>query len=238
VPVGTTPLALDGDLSKWDPKQFVIIDERTKLQALAALRVAGDRLYAAFKTGEAQALENSGSSFQNLFKTGGALDVMLATDPDSDPRRKSAAPGDIRLLVSLVRGQPKAVLYRPVASTGSRNSALFESPLRTLKFDDVEDVSQYVRLAKGKDAMPANSASIGDFEFSIPLGVLGLKPTPGTALRGDVGLLRGDGLRTTQRVYWSNKSAGLVSDIPSEAELTPQLWGTLKFVLDPRDQSH
>jgi hypothetical protein len=125
-----------------------------------------------------------------------------------------------------------------VATTGSRNSVLFESPLRTLKFDDVEDVTQYVRLAKGTDANPANSSSVGDFEFSIPLAVLGLKATSGTALRGDVGLLRGDGLRTTQRVYWSNKSAGLVSDVPSEAELTPQFWGTLKFISDPRDQSH
>jgi hypothetical protein len=239
VRVSTTPIVLDGDLSNWDPKQFVIIDERakqvgnwgqTKVQALAALRIAGDRLYAAFKTGDAQALENSGSSVQNLFKTGGALDVMLATDPNSDPRRKSAVAGDIRLLVSLVKGQPKAVLYRPVATTGSRNSALFESPLRTLKFDDVEDVSQYVRLTKG--------ASAGDFEFSIPLAVLGLKPTPGSTLRGDVGLLRGDGLRTTQRVYWSNKASGLVSDVPSEAELTPQLWGTVKFVSDTRDQGH
>ncbi len=68
--------------------------------------------------------------------------------------------------------------------------------------------------------------------------MLGLKPAPGTTLRGDLGLLRGDGLRTTQRVYWSNKASGLVSDIPSEAELTPQLWGTLKFVADPKDQSH
>jgi len=247
VPISTTPLTVDGDLSKWDPKQFVIIDERsrqvgdwgrTRLQALAALRVAGDKLCAGFKTGEPRVLENSGSSFQNLFKTGGGLDVMLATDPGSDPRRKSAAPGDIRLLVSLVKGQPKAVLFRPLATMGPKNSALFESPLRTLKFDDVEDVSQYVQLAKGTDREPANAASAGDFEFSVPLAVLGLKPTLGSELRGDVGLLRGDGLQTTQRVYWSNKAAGLVSDIPSEAELTPQLWGTLKFVVDPKDQSH
>jgi hypothetical protein len=48
-------------------------------------------------------------------------------------------------------------------------------------------------------------------------------------------VLRGDGQKTVQRVYWSNKATGLVSDIPSEAELTPQLWGTFKFVLDSQD---
>lgn len=30
----------------------------------------------------------------------------------------------------------------------------------------------------------------GDFEFSIPLSVLGLSSTPGETLRGDLGLLR------------------------------------------------
>jgi hypothetical protein len=243
VPVEAAPLPVNGDISTWDPKLFVAIDERsklvgdwgrTKIQTLAALRVAGDRLFAAFRTGDPQALDNSGASFRNLFKTGGGLDLMLATNPGSDPQRKSAAAGDIRLLVSLVKGKPVAVLYRPVATTDPRNSAIFESPLRTLRFDDVEDVSDFVQLATGS----ANSGnnSTGDFEFSIPLKVLGLNPTPGAELRADVGLLRGDGVQTIQRVYWSNKATGLVSDVPSEAELTPHLWGRMRFILD--SQTH
>ncbi len=239
VPIDTAPLTLSGDLSKWDSKLFVTIDERSKqvgdwgrtnLQTLAALRVAGGRLFAAFKTSDPQAMENSGASLQNLFKTGGGLDLMLATNPSSDPQRKSPAPGDIRLLVSLVKGKPAAVLYRPVTTTGPRNAAAFESPLGTLRFDDVEDVSDDIQLAKGN--ADSKGASAGDFEFSIPLNILGLNPTPGTELRGDVGLLRGDGVRTIQRVYWSNKATGLVSDTPSEAELTPQLWGKFEFVVD------
>ena len=153
---------------------------------------------------------------------------MLATDPNSDPQRKSPAAGDIRLLVSLVKGRPMAVLYRPVAASGKKNSVLFESPLRSLRFDDVEDVSSSVQVAIG--TKPGTNVGTGDFEISIPLRVLGLSPTTGETLRGDIGLLRGDGLRTTQRVYWSNKATGLVSDIPSEASLTPQLWGTLRLV--------
>jgi len=240
VPVDTAPLALSGDLSKWDSKLFVTIDERSKLvgdwgrsklETLASLRVAGDRLFAAVKTGDPHTLDNSGTSIKNLFKTGGGLDLMLATNPSSDPQRKSAASGDIRLLVSLVKGEPVAVLYRPVAATGPRNSTIFESPLWTLRFDDVEDVSAYVQLAEGV-ANSAIGASPGDFEFSIPLRLLGLNPVPGTELRGDIGLLRGDGIQTKQRVYWSNKATGLVSDIPSEAELTPDLWGRIRFVLN------
>jgi hypothetical protein len=33
-----------------------------------------------------------------------------------------------------------------------------------------------------------------------------------------------------QRVYWSNKATGIPADVPSEAELTPQLWGRWEFV--------
>jgi hypothetical protein len=39
-----------------------------------------------------------------------------------------------------------------------------------------------------------------------------------------IGLLRGNGFQTLQRVYWSNKATGITADVPSEAELTPQLW--------------
>jgi hypothetical protein len=241
VPVSAGLLPMDANLPKWDPKQFVTIDEQTKqvgdwgrskTQTSAALRIGGDRLYVAFKTGDPRALDNSATSLQNLFKTGGGLDLMLATNPGSDPQRKSPGSGDIRLLVSSVRGKPVAVLYRQVAAEGPKNSVLFESPLRTLRFDDVEDVTRSLQLVAGRSGGSSNSAAAGNFEFSIPLETLGLKPAPGMNLRGDVGLLRGDGLRTTQRVYWSNKASGLVSDVPSEAELTPQLWGDLKLVLD------
>lgn len=237
IPVQASPLTLSGDLSTWDSKFFVTIDERskligdwgrTKLRTSASIRVAGNRLFVAFRTGDPRAPENSGASFQHLFSTGGGLDLMLATDPRSNPQRKSAAAGDIRLLVSLVKGKPVAVMYRPVSTTGPKNNALFESPRGTLRIDDVEDVSEYVQFEKG-----SVNASAGDFEFSIPLNVLRLNPRPGTELRGDIGLLRGDGARTIQRVYWSNKATGLVSDIPSEAELTPELWGKIRFVDSP-----
>ena len=246
IPVRTKPLRLDGRLAEWDPNQFVTIDERTqqqgdwqqkKAQTAVAMRIAGDRLYVALKTSDAHALDNSGASLPNLFKTGGAFDLMLGTDPSADPQRKSAGKGDLRLLVALVKGRPVAVLYRPVASGGQKNSTLFESPLRTIRFDDVEDVSHQVELVRGGDISAASSSVNGDVEFSISLDVLGLKPAIGRVVRGDIGVLRGDGQRTVQRVYWSNKATGLVSDIPSEAELTPQLWGTFKFVLDAQDQS-
>jgi len=69
----------------------------------------------------------------------------------------------------------------------------------------------------------------GDFECSIPLETLGLKPTPGLKLKGDTGILRGNGFQTHYRVYWSNKATAITADVPSEAQLSPALWGTFGF---------
>ncbi len=44
-----------------------------------------------------------------------------------------------------------------------------------------------------------------------------------------IGLLRGNGFQTLQRVYWHDKATGLVSDLASEAQLTPALWGPWTF---------
>jgi hypothetical protein len=89
---------------------------------------------------------------------------------------------------------------------------------------EVVDVSAQVALARQG----------GSYEVSIPLRTLGLSPKDGTELRGDVGILRGDGTRTVQRLYWHNKATSTVSDVPTEAELTPQLWGRLRFAAEPR----
>ena len=65
----------------------------------------------------------------------------------------------------------------------------------------------------------------GDYEFSIPLKVLGLAPRSGAEILGDVGVLRGEEGRTMQRVYWSNLNTTIGSDLPSEAKLQPGQWG-------------
>ena len=185
-----------------------------------ALAVAGNRLYAAYRTGDPKILDNSGEVPVALFKTGGALDLMIAANPAADPKRKEAAPGDTRLIVTLVKGKPQAVLYRAVVpGTPTAAKVPFSSPWRTITLDKVEDVSSQIEFAC-KD---------GNFEFSVPLAVLGIKPQAGLKLRGDIGILRGSSFLTTARSYWSNKATSIVSDVPSEATLEPGLWGTLEF---------
>ena len=111
-------------------------------------------------------------------------------------------------------------MHAVVPGTKTADRVPFSSPSRTIHFDRVEDVTAQLTFAAGKD---------GNYEFAIPLATLGLKPAAGQTLAGDLGILRGDGARTTARVYWSNKATAITADVPSEAQLAPGLWGKFRF---------
>jgi hypothetical protein len=237
--IGLLPAAtVDGKADEWPTNLFVNIDTRRvqvtdwsskKFRTDAALAVSGDRLFACFKTGEPDLLDNSGDSWPMHFKTGGALDVMLATDAQAAPNRATAGAGDVRLLVTRVKNKPVAVLYQPVAPGRGRDPFPFSSPLRTIKFDRIDDVSSDLQFRTNVTRDEKEKTQSAIYEFSIPLSRLGLKLTAGESIRGDIGVLRGNGRTTLQRSYWRNKSAALTSDIPSEAELLPRLWGVMTF---------
>ncbi|HTA20517.1 MAG TPA: hypothetical protein VK989_14595, partial [Polyangia bacterium] len=222
------PPVVDGDLGDWRDAAWVVVDERQlgRGQGVVevAMAVAGDRLYLAFRSKDLPPLRNTGESAQMLFATGGALDLMLGTNAGADPRRTEAAIGDLRLVVTRARGATAATLYRPKIAGAHGAPVAFSSPWRTIQMDAVTDVSSAVKLAAGPSG----------YEVSVPLATLGLVARDGLELRGDVGFLRGDGTRTLQRQYWQNKATSTVSDIPTEATLTPQLWGRLRFVAEPR----
>lgn len=40
-----------------------------------------------------------------------------------------------------------------------------------------------------------------------------------------IGLLRGDAVQTTRCLYWNNQATQMVTDVPSEARLSPGNWG-------------
>ncbi|MFM5987571.1 MAG: hypothetical protein ACKO9I_20010 [Sphaerospermopsis kisseleviana] len=225
-----TPPAVDGKLDDWTAAEWVSVDKRgaganfdstsKPYDVQVAVAVAGDHLFTAFRTADPNLLQNSGGTPNALFKTGGGLDLMLGTDPAADPKRTTPVPGDLRLLVTRVKGQTAATLYRAVVpGTSEADRVPFSSPWRTIHFDQVRDVGGEITLA-GAD---------GNYEISAPLALLGLKPGAGQRLKADIGVLRGDGFQTQQRVYWSNKATGLTADVPGEALLTPNLWGEWEF---------
>lgn len=250
-PPDTKPAVLDvenrtassgADAARWPnaTTQWAKIDTRTvksgdwgqaSFETRAALAVFGDRLIIAVTSDASGMLDNSGVSLQNLFATGGGIDLMLGTDPKAPAGRTAAVAGDERLLVSRVRDQTVALLYQPVASSRAGAPVTFTSPLRTLQFDRMDNVSSQVALSV--TPVPATSAGAPAsflYRIEVPLKMLNLSAGPGTTLAGDIGVLRGNGFQTLQRVYWSNKASGLLSDLPGEAELTPGLWGHFRFV--------
>jgi hypothetical protein len=222
---------VDGSVDDWAGAFWVDIDKSgvsayfsstsKPYDITAAVAVAGDRLYAAWRTGSEKLAENSGEMPVAPFKTGGALDLMLGADPSAAPGRREPVAGDVRLLVAVVDGKPRALLYRAVVpGTREADKVPFSSPWRTVTFDRVDDVSSEVKFG----------AVGGNFEISIPLATIGLRPAPGVAVKGDIGILRGDASETTTRTYWHNKATGITSDVPAEAMLTPALWGEFKFI--------
>jgi hypothetical protein len=222
---------IDGKLDDWTGAAWADIDKSgvkayfnansKPYDITGAMRVSGDRLYVAYRTGDEKLLKNSGEMPVAPFKTGGALDLMIGANGAAKSDRQEPVPGDSRLLVTLVNGKPWAMLYRAVVNeTLAKDKVPFSSPWRTITFDKVEDVSQQIQFA----------GSEGNYEISVPLATLGLNAKNGLSIKGDIGILRGQGDQTTARIYWSNKATGITADVPSEAMLTPALWGTFKFI--------
>ena len=222
VVVGGAAPKVDGLLSpgEWTGGEtaWAILDGRAR----ATLRIVGDRLYAAWSTGDTNALANATGEPKLLFKRGGAVDLMIACDPKADGGRRGPAAGDIRLITSMQGGKPTAVLFRAVVpGTAEAARVPFESPVGRVVFDRVEVVSDQIQLAQHE----------GDIELSIPLAVLGLTSVAeGTVLLGDIGILRGTGAMTSQRLYWNNLDTSICSDVPSEARLVPANWGKWHLV--------
>jgi hypothetical protein len=164
-------------------------------------------------------MRNAGPDYRLLFKTGDLVDLMIGPDPQQGIR------GDLRLICSELNGQPIAVLYQKQAPHEPLSEkTAFSSPWRTITFDRV--------VQESKVRVSCHGLASGYFvEAAIPWAVLGISPRPGLALRADVGVLFADdgGTVTVSRQYWSNKATGLVNDIPGEADLDPELWGTFEL---------
>ena len=197
------------------------------IEGLAEFRMAHDdeSLYVAWDVHYAGPLKNTGEDFQRVFKTGAAVDFMLSTDPSADAKRLKPAAGDLRLVVTVLNGEPTAVLYRPISPRAPKNHAWKTSTPAggTTAFDQVT-ILRNVRIAHQEQE---DSYCV---EAAVSLKELGIEVRNDLHLRFDWGVLSTqDGHHTTARRYWANKMAVGTTDEPTEARLTPGLWGHLIF---------
>jgi len=127
------------------------------------------------------------------------------------------------VLVGLQKNKPLVVLYKPVLPEGQAGEPWRAvSPVGEVDFDDVRRVPGAV-VAQS----PGNRWEGWSVEAAIPLSAIDWKPVDNTRLKADWGLLRTgpDGHEVLERIYWSNQATAITMDLPSEARLSPQLWG-------------
>ena len=161
--------------------------------------------------------------YKRLFKTGDCVDLQLSVDPGAKGGDMGAS--HVRLLFSQVEKKPVCVLMRPVDKGAAGDLAYkYHSPVGDKPFDRVEvryDVAVSVQVEGQKYCLAA----------AVPLQAIGLNPSAGMTLKGDLGFISSDAAGTINvaRTYWANKDTNLVSDMPMEAWLYPASWGELVF---------
>jgi hypothetical protein len=224
------PPALQGRYDDWSSADWQMIDERRRIRG--AMLVHGDTLYIAYHADTDRLLNNHLSDgWEHAFATGGGLDLMVRTRPSQErpePANRhrdeeTAAVGDVRLLITragdAINGPVVAVRYEQKCDDGKRQPVEFISPVGRVEMESVTNVSEHVRLFQNGEL----------YEVAVPLHVLGIEPRPGMETIGDLGVLIGDGRDTYARLYWNNGYAGIATDVPSEARLTPEYWGEWVF---------
>ncbi|MCE9567337.1 MAG: hypothetical protein K8U57_35495, partial [Planctomycetes bacterium] len=203
----------------------------SELKDLAKFRMGYDpnNLYLkwSLRTEASGPFRNGGDDFRRAFKTGTAVDFQMGTDAAADADRGQPVAGDIRVVVAVLNGKPVAVLYRAVAPQAPKEQAWSTTTPAggTTSFDQVailKDAVITVLSANGETVVNA----------ALPFKELGFKPVVGATHRMDWGVLSSrDGNLTTARKYWANATAGGTTDEPTEARLTPNLWGFVRFQL-------
>jgi len=199
-----------------------------KKQAAAAATTAAawddKNLYLAWDVKDKTPWINAARRPEEMYVSGDTVDFQIATDPKADAKRDKAAAGDLRLSIGNFRGKPTAVIYRKV-SAGKEPKTFSSGVIREYRMDYVA----VVRGARIKVTRRIRSGYV--VEAAIPLSALGLKPSSGLKLRGDVGVTHGGpgGQRTRIRTYWSNTNTGIVDDAVFELMMQPRNWSRIVF---------
>lgn len=182
-------------------------------------------LYLFWKVNGRGPLANHGDDFRRIFKTGAAVDVQLGANSKADPDRRQPVEGDLRLLITVSKGKPMAVLYRPICPAAPQDQRWETSTPAggAASFDQVVTMPSTRIAAK-------NWSEGYSVEAAIPHKDFGLIISNGLLLKLDWGVLTTDeGHITRTRQYWANPMATGVSDEPTEARLEPHLWGHVRF---------
>lgn len=222
ITLAKNPPTVDGKLDDWDWKAAGAIGPKDGMpRAELALRTVGKNLFAAFKVFKKGPYVNTAKADPTqLFLTGDAVELRFRAEPAADAKDKKPIMGDCRLVMGKSDGKPVAILYRAVVPN-AKNPVVFRNPAGTeVVFDSVEVV---------KDAVVtiADTADGYVVEASLPIDFLGGNLWPSRSIPGDAGIIVADSTgRRVVRICRFNKDTQVVSDVPTEAALQPEKWGS------------
>lgn len=212
---------------------------------LGAVRVAEGKLHLAFTVYHhclaLDGLQATAADPARLMTDASVVEVALATSTTADEERMEPRAGDLRVLISVFKGKPLAMLYRAV-DPQAKAPLEFASGWGTTQIGSATDISGDVQVGQTQTS----------YEVSIPLHVLGIEPKPGTTLRADFGIVQrpyrvldasgcklrvamgttdvaGHEDRVQKPFYWHNKAATMDAGPAGNAAFLPQLWGNWRF---------
>lgn len=211
--------ALPADESAFQDGESLSIKAGREELAKATMRYDEKNLYLTMMVYDTTGLVNRGDDPLLAFVTGDSVSLFIARPGEYAPGRLEGA----RVLLADQEGENVAVLYRPAGE--ATDPYTFFSPVRSRDFACVTRLPQVTFNAQVKPKRYFVSAA-------IPWDVLGITPTEGMELPGDVGVTFGTatGDDTDQRVQWVDTQTNVVNDVPTESEFFPARWGT--FVLE------
>jgi len=241
---GATPVKIDGELDGregWTdvngrrrPLMLVLLDG----QELGVVRAMYDdkNLYLAYSVWHPEGPKNSGSELPFApFVSGAYVDFSIALNW-SQPQRRGAQDGDVRVIVARVSNGAAGAekIYQQgfwQRKTGGTNPQTISSPAASVHFDQIIPIAG-LQAAYKVGAKDGRTGKIPyTVEIAVPLASLGLQDVAGKTIGFDasVGIANPAGDQRERAAHWAGLSEAKVVDRPGSSELLPHTWGSLTF---------
>ena len=216
------PKIIDADPADWaNLKAEQAIAGQGGGAATFKLAYDADSLYALVRVSDDSPLRNGAARPEEMLKGGDAVGFYFGPAGGKGTNQ--------RIMVAPIDGRPQIYVYRPTSDV--KKPYAFSSPVSTLTFDYVAPLPE---------AQAALKAAPGGYvaEVRIPWRALGYGPSAGLRLPFDLQIIYSDPAGTVNvATRWWNTTgsdAFTVEDLPTEAKLYPDGWGTAAlFSEDP-----
>jgi hypothetical protein len=211
------PIVIDGNVKDWGgitATQDVLFADK-KLVATFKMAYDTKNLYFLVNVVDVSPLRNSSTIQEELIK-GDAVSLCLGTVDGKGSNQ--------RIIFAQIDGKPVIMVYRPQSTVKSPYT--FASPVKSTKMD-------YVGPLDGANA--ALKVTKGGYvvEAVLPWASLGFTPVALSTIPLDVQVIFGDpaGMTNIASAWWhtAGGDAFTVEDLPTEAALHPESWGSAKL---------